>query len=197
MLEHSHPDDLVEKAGRLVARYLNGQARACGETSIDHCLRVERRVAVLGVTHLDAECLVRARLIARLHDLIEDGANWDDSAALEALRAEIGGEFGIEILSDVEEITVDQRLAPQAQFDEFRRRVARWSVEICLAKWADIEDNARTRYVYNETYRAQWEAYATDMWRDLIPARLRELGWCGSLPPAHLPLCVMSEPQPA
>lgn len=178
---------LFDRALQLVERYVGHKRRCCGETDVEHCRRVGERVRELGRGHLDHADLEQVAVAGVLHDLVEDGVSWNDVEALAALRLEIQHEFGITFLIIVEEVTVDQRLGPAEQFDTFRTRTPIWSLGACLVKWADIEDNAPTRHMYNATYLDLWEAYATDMLRTLIPARLRQLKWEGPLPPAHLP----------
>lgn len=193
-MDRESPDfSSCDRALRLIERYLGQQRRDCGETAVDHCRRVGERVRELGRGYLNSSDLAEAALAGVLHDLVEDGVSWNDVEALAALRLEIQNEFGVEVLSIVEEVTADQRLGPEEQFGTFRERAPNWSLKACLVKWADIEDNAPTRHMYNATYRDIWEGYAIDMLRTLIPARLRELGWVGPLPPAHLPPCTVPD----
>lgn len=178
---------LMQRARRLNGRYLVGQRRKCGEDATKHCHRVAVGVYELGADYLSAEDLERASLAGELHDVIEDGAEWANKSALEAVRAEIIVELEAGVLQLVEGVTVDPRLAPKTRFAEFQTRVVTWGIAECLIKWVDIIDNAHTRYVYAVSCRVEWEQYAEDMLRNLIPRRLRELGWQGELPPAHLP----------
>lgn len=173
---------LIVTAITLMRQLLGEQRRMCGEFSSDHCERVGRRLEPV-VSLLGQPLATETICGGVLHDVIEDGVDWNDATARNDLRQRIIGEFGEETLRIIDAVTIDQRLAPEDQFAIIIARARdEFQVPECLVKLADLVDNWPTRHVYAMTYLSLWERTACKLMEKVIPERLHLLGWRGSIP---------------
>lgn len=181
MQEQARLERLRERAKEMAQRLMT-EPRNCGETAADHCLRVGDCVATLA-RPLDEPLCTYAVCAGYLHDVLEDTVDPTDPASYERRAGEIREAFGPEVLRIVEAVTVNQLLKPEVQLATFTRRAEdEFREPECLVKLADLLDNWPTRNTHLEPHRSLWETYARAMINELIPARLRFLGWLGVNP---------------
>lgn len=119
MADSTHSSRLVLLARLLAEHFHEGQLRRDGAPYFDHCEQVAARVRERGD---------HARIVAYLHDLVEDT---DATVELVALI------FGQDVADDVDALTRSHRLT----YEEYVARVSEGSDAVVLVKLADVQHN--------------------------------------------------------